>query len=321
MIPTDSVIFEIVLLAVGVGGLWIGADSAIEGTSLLAGKLGINRTVAGLTVIAIGTSLPELCVCLIAAFKGSADIATGNIVGSNVSNIGLIIGLSAALASIRVRQSLRGEAAAAFVFLIILLFLCGDGELGRGEGIGLTALLVPLVAYLYLRQSEKTDGHTGPGANFNFAGSGLTLSIIAAGFAALALGSNLVVESAVTIAHRAGVSELVIGATAVAVGTSFPELATSLAAVARGEHSIAIGNLAGSNLFNVVILGITSSIVPLSIDPGIPNFQLPFAVAISALTVPFMRKGATIGRGTGIFLLLLYGLFVSGILTGFSFSV
>ncbi len=322
MIFTDSVIFEIILLAIGIAAVWVGADSAVEGTSLLSEKLGINRMIAGLTVIAVGTSLPELCICLIAAFKGSADIATGNIVGSNVSNICLIIGVSAVLSPIRVRHSLRGEGAAALVFLGILIFLCNtDDKLSRGEGLAVTALLVPLIAYLYFRQVGKKDGNSEPEtdsgeSSLKAASSGFMLFITATGLAALALGSNLVVESAVAVAHRAGISELVIGATAVAVGTSLPELATSLAAVVRREHSIAMGNLVGSNLFNIVILGLTASILPLSIDPRIPNFQLPFAVAISALAVPFLKNGTTIGRKAGIVLLLLYGIFVAGTFSG-----
>lgn len=315
MISADSVILQTALLAVGILGTWKGADAMVGGTSLLSEKLGINRTVAGLTVIAMGTSLPELCVCLIAVFKGSADIATGNIVGSNISNICLIIGVGAVLFPIRVRQGLRGETAAALAFLGLLLFLCEDGKLERLEGLLVTAFLVPLAVYLYLRQAGKTDGkpeaESNPGeSDPEIQGLGVTLFAVAAGIAALALGSNLVVESAVSIAHMAGVPELVIGATAVAVGTSLPELAASLAAVARREHSMAIGNLAGSNLFNIAILGLTSSILPLSIDPDMSGFQLPFAIVISALAVPFAGKGTTIGRGAGVFLLLLYGLFV-----------
>lgn len=315
MVFTDSVIFQIALLAIGIAGIWVGADSAVEGAARLSEKLGISRTVAGLTIIAVGTSLPELCICLIAALKDSADIATGNIVGSNVSNICLIMGICAALVPIQMRQSLTREAAAAPVFLGILIFLCGDGKLDRGEGFALTAVLVPLVVYMYLRQAKKPDAVSETGqslreSNLNTASPAFVFFITATGLAALAVGSNLVVESAVGIADGAGVPKLVVGATAVAVGTSLPELAASLAAVARREHSMAIGNIAGSNLFNIIILGLTSSILPLSIDPKIPAFQLPFAVLLSGLTVPFMRKGATVGRGAGIFLLLLYGFFV-----------
>ena len=131
-----------------------------------------------------------------------------------------------------------------------------------------------------------------------------------AGLAALALGSDLIVEGATGIARGAGVPELVIGASAVAVGTSLPELAASMAAVAKRENSIAIGNIAGSNLFNIVILGLTATAAPLSVDADAPGFQMPFAAAMSLVALPFMKKGATIGRRAGAALLILYGLFL-----------
>ena len=134
-----------------------------------------------------------------------------------------------------------------------------------------------------------------------------------AGLAALALGSDLIVEGAVGIALRAGVSELVVGASAVAVGTSLPELAAVAAAVARKENSIAIGNIAGSNLFNIVILGLTATAAPLSVDADAPGFQMPFAAAVSLIALPFMKKGAGIGRRAGGALLVLYALFLYGV--------
>lgn len=315
MFFTDSFVFEVVLLATGITGVWVGADSAVEGASLFSRKLGISPVVSGLTVMAIGTSLPELLICLIAAFNGAADIATGNIVGSNVSNICLIMGISAALSPIRNHQGLRAETASAFVFLVIMIFLCRDGTLGRAEGCAVVALLVPLVVYLYVRKTGET-GPPPPPENPQTSGAWFVLFITAAGLAALALGSDLVVKGASGIALRARVPEVVIGASAVAVGTSLPELAASLAAVVRREHSIAVGNLVGSNLFNIIILGLTSSILPLSISPDITSFQLPFAIAISALTVPFMKKGTTIERRAGVSLLFLYGFFLYWIFRG-----
>ncbi len=306
----ESAIFEIFLLITGIAGVWIGADSAVEGASLLGAKLGISPTVVGLTVVAVGTSLPELLICLIAALRGSADIAAGNIVGSNVSNICLIIGISAALSTIYIRQGLRAETIAAASFLALLVFLCSDGALSGAEGGAVVMLLVPLKVYLYLRQGGKTEISPETKTASSPRDLKILLFFISAGLVGLALGSKLVVESAVAIAHRAGVPELVIGATAVAVGTSLPELAASLAAVARREHSIAIGNLAGSNLFNIIILGLTASIVPLSIDPELVRVQLPFAIAVSAFIVPFMTKGSKIGKKTGTVLLLLYGVFI-----------
>ncbi|WP_462138001.1 calcium/sodium antiporter [Candidatus Mycalebacterium sp.] len=309
MFFTDSLIFEVVLLIAGIAGVWVGANAAVEGASLFSRKLGISPVVSGLTVIAIGTSLPELLICLIAAFKGSADIATGNIIGSNISNIGLIMGIIAALSPIRIHQGLRAETISAFVFLVILIFLFRDGTFGRGEGGAVFALLVPLVVYLYVRRAGKTGGAPVPEKSQSRE-TGFILFITAAGLAALAIGSDLVVKGASGIGFRAGVPEVTIGASAVAVGTSLPELAASLAAIARREHSIAVGNLVGSNLFNIVILGLTASILPLPISPDITGFQLPFAIAISALAVPFMKKDTSIGRGAGVSLLLLYGFFL-----------
>lgn len=301
-------LFEIIILLVGITGLWVGADTAVNGAAALARRAHVHPIVAGLTVIAIGTSLPELIVCLIAALKGSADIAAGNITGSNVANICLILGVSAAALPMRTPQGLRAETIAAALFMATLIPLCGDGNLSRGEGAAITALLVPLIILLYLRQARK-DGPL-PAAHPVSGGMGRILAVTCAGLAALALGSDLVVEGAAGIARGAGVPELVIGASVVAVGTSLPELAASMAAVARRENSIAIGNVAGSNLFNIVILGLTSLVAPFSVDAEVPGFQMPFAAAMSLVALPFMKKGATTGRGAGAVLLLLYGFFL-----------
>ena len=165
--------------------------------------------------------------------------------------------------------------------------------------------------YLYLRQSAKTDGEPEPRPN-PVAPGGLwgAVFLTVAGLVTLVLGSDIVVEGAVGIARRAQVPEIIIGVTAVAVGTSLPELVSSLSAIARREDSIAIGNIIGSNLFNILILGLTSSILPLSIDPSIPKFELPVAIAIGAVAVPFLKKGATIGKGKGILLLVFYAVFL-----------
>lgn len=301
-------LFEITILAIGITGLWVGADSAVSGASSLAKRAGVHPVVAGLTVIAIGTSLPELIVCLIAALKGSADIAAGNITGSNVANVCLILGLSAVVLPLRTPQGLRAEGAAAALFMAALIPLCADGNLSRTEGAAVTALLLPLIIALYLRQTNKN----GPVTDIPAVSGGIGIVLVStlAGLAALALGSDLIVEGATGIARGAGVPELVIGASAVAVGTSLPELAASMAAVAKRENSIAIGNIAGSNLFNIVILGITATAAPLSVDADAPGFQMPFATAMSLVALPFMKKGATIGRGAGAALLILYGLFL-----------
>ena len=306
-------LFEITILAIGITGLWVGADSAVSGASALAKRAGVHPVVAGLTVIAIGTSLPELIVCLIAALKGSADIAAGNITGSNVANVCLILGLSAVVLPLRTPQGLRAEGAAAALFMAALIPLCADGNLSRPEGAAVTALLLPLIIALYLRQANKNGPNTdGPVTDIPAVSGGIGIVLVStlAGLAALALGSDLIVEGATGIARGAGVPELVIGASAVAVGTSLPELAASMAAVAKRENSIAIGNIAGSNLFNIVILGITATAAPLSVDADAPGFQMPFAAAMSLVALPFMKKGATIGRGAGAALLILYGLFL-----------
>lgn len=314
-------LFEITILATGITGLWVGADSAVGGASVLAKRAGVHPVVAGLTVIAIGTSLPELIVCLVAALKGSADIAAGNITGSNVANICLILGLSAAVLPLRTPQGLRAEGLAAALFMAALVPLCADGNLNRPEGLAVTALLLPLIIVLYLRQAKNNGGITDEtvtdgavtDASAVSAGIGRTVFSTVAGLAALALGSELVVEGAVGIALRAGVSELVIGASAVAVGTSLPELAASMAAIARRENSIAIGNIAGSNLFNILILGLTATAAPLSVDADAPGFQMPFAALMSAAALPFMKKGANIGRPAGCALLIIYGIFLYGV--------
>lgn len=286
------------LFLVGLGLLFLGGEWLVRGASRLAVNMGISPLVVGLTVVAFATSAPELAVSLQAALAGQSDIAIGNVVGSNISNILLILGASALVAPLVVaRQIIRIDvpmmiAAAGLVYAMGL-----DGAVSRAEGI---ALLVLLAAYLTMaiRASQPQS-----------APAGLTrqpiykdIALVIGGVTMLVVGANWLVDGAVTMARLLGINELIIGLTVIAVGTSLPELATSIIATRRGERDIAVGNVVGSNIFNVLaVLGLTAIFAPAGVP--VPSaalaFDFPVMLAASVACLPIFLRGHEIARWEG----------------------
>ncbi len=292
--------------------LFAGAELLVRGGASLALKLGLTPLVVGLTVVAFGTSMPELIVSLKAAWSGNSDIAIGNVVGSNIFNIAVILGLSAAVFPITTHlQILRWDAPVlvAVTLLVPLTFL--DGSVSQIEG-GILMLLA--VAYtVWAVKMAKKDETLGHEAHIDIPeisnkGSILTDVIkIAGGLGVLVLGSWLLVRHAVFIATSLGVSEAVIGLTIIAAGTSMPELATSVVAAFRKQSDIALGNVLGSNLFNLLfVLGGSAAIQPVKTS-GLQSIDLWMMIGVTVILFPMLWSGKRLNRAEGLLLVACYG--------------
>jgi len=308
------VTYHIVLFIIGLAALFFGGEWLVKGASRIARNLRINPIVIGLTVVAFGTSAPEFIVCLIAALEGSSDIVLGNIIGSNISNIGLILGISALISPLIIHMKLiRFEVPVMIILGLLLYVLAMSLEIGRIGGVVLFVSLLAFTCYSYFSafreppEVEEEYKEALPGNN----GTPKQLGLIVLGIVALVIGANLVVDSAIVLAKMAGVSELIISITAVAIGTSLPELSTSIVAALKKEHDIIIGNIIGSNIFNLGILGLVSVIRPISVNEGILRFELPAMIVFSLIILPVMRTGHRISRVEGSFLLVLYAVFIA----------
>lgn len=307
---------HLLFIVLGIGGLYFGGDYLVDGASKLAHTLGIPVTIIGLTIVAFGTSMPELVTNIVAAARDTPDIAIGNILGSNIANIAMILGLSAVVASKPLITAavwrdwiiMMGVAVLTYVLLLI------DGDLSRVDGVILFAgiILYVIRAVITARTEhhetpEEHEAHEHPEQHTIFR----LVALIIFGLALLIVGAQLTVDGAVGIARLIGISELVIGVTLVAVGTSLPELATSVVAAKKGEQEIAIGNVVGSNIFNVLcILGISGLLSPFKINNDALLYDGPIMIAVSLLLGVLMRKG-TLTKRDGLILLIAYGLFLA----------
>jgi cation:H+ antiporter len=298
-----------------------GAELLVRGAARLAADLGISSLVIGLTVVAFGTSSPELAVSILSAHGGQAGLALGNVVGSNICNVLLILGLSALIAPLVVSRQVVWLEVPIMIGVSFLLVLFGlDGRLEPWEGILLFAGAVLYVTWSIRRsrrencRQEKQDQ---PTRHSGAAGPLLQVLFILAGLGMLGLGSRWLVDSAVAIARHFRVSDLVIGLTVVAVGTSLPELATSALAALRGERDIAVGNVVGSNIFNIlVVLGLTAAAAPggLPVPEQALTLDLPIMLAVTVACLPIFFTGHRIARWEGgIFFgyFILYNIFIA----------
>lgn len=296
-----------------VGGfalLYVGAEWLVRGGAALALRAGLTPLVVGLTVVAFGTSSPELLVSLQAAFAGSPSLAIGNVVGSNICNVALVLGLSALVRPIRIQaQLLRLDVPVVIGCSLLLVAFLGDGQLVRWEA----ALLVTgLVAYttfnvwLARRESRAVQAEFDEAVPAPEGPWWKDALRTAGGLLLLAFGASWFVQGAVGLATLFGVSEAVIGLTVVAIGTSLPELATSVVAASRGEGDIAAGGVIGSNIFNILcILGLTALILPLSTG-GVGATDLWVMTGLAAALLPLMRTGLYVNRVEGGALLVAY---------------
>ena len=305
--------FDIVFFLVGLLGLYLGAEWMVGGASRLAVNVGIRPIVVGLTVVAFGTSSPELAVSLIAVFEQSDGIAIGNIIGSNIANIGLILGVSALVKPLRVDSDvLRRELPIMVVVSILFIALLYDGTIGLWDGCILFAGLLSYLGYqlkdVFKGDTQEKNVRLGEASAPR---NGWNVMLFLVGLGTLVVGAKLMIDSGVVIARQFGISEIVIGIALVAIGTSLPELATSLVSALRGESDISVGNIIGSNLFNIMcVVGLVAMVSPLSVDRELLYFELPIMLVFSLVLFPFMRTGFVLSRLEGGLLLLGYGLFI-----------
>jgi cation:H+ antiporter len=313
----------VLALVVGLVCLVGGAELLVKGAATIASKLGIAPVIIGLTVVAFGTSAPELAVSVSAAFSGSADVALGNVVGSNIGNILLILGASAIVGGLAVQQRIIRFDIPLLIAVSVLAFVMSlDNVIGRVDGI---ILFVGVVAYVGWLVREARTEHTDVVAEYTESVEALegaaperplwfNVALVAAGLTVLVVGSQLLVNSATDIAEAAGISDLVIGLTVVAIGTSLPELATSILAAMRGQRDIAVGNVIGSNLFNLLsVLGLTSIVSSDGIPVSDVSLRLDFPVMLAAtvVLVPIVWNGFQIKRWEGVVLIGFYAAYVA----------
>ncbi|KPQ37643.1 MAG: CaCA family Ca2+'cation antiporter [Phormidesmis priestleyi Ana] len=313
-------IWTFVYLVIGLILLVGGAEVLIKGASKLAVTVGVSPLVIGLTVVAFGTSAPELAVSLNASLHNQADIALGNVVGSNICNVLLILGVSSIIAPLTVAQQLVRLDVPIMIGVSALVMMFGfDSLIGRSDGLILfIGGIVYTVFLLYQSQQEKDPAVQDEYAKFgekslSFKETGLNAALFAVGALTLILGSQMLVNSAVQIAEYLGASPLIIGLTVIALGTSLPELATSVMATLRGERDIAVGNVIGSNIFNIlIVLGLTSTVskTGISISESARVFDIPIMLAVAMMCLPIFFTDNEVSRREGVLLLAYYSLYV-----------
>lgn len=336
---TDSMAINIVLLVLGVIIVLKGADWLTDGAVNIATRFGVSQMVIGLTIVAMGTSMPEFCVSMVSALKGTPDLAVGNVVGSNTLNTLLIVGCSALVAPIMVkRSSVKRDIPFAVVASLLMLLFCLDGAIGRVDAAVLFAGFC-LFMFVTLKYAKTTEEHAAAVATSGAATTGISeastsqassseasssetsaqeasqasgtsmlkaVVMLVVGLLCLIAGSNMFVDNASFVASSLGVSDAVIGLTIVAGGTSMPELATSMVSAKKGNSDIAIGNVIGSNVFNILmIIGITGLVKPMHIA-GITTLDLIMMLASMLLMWFFCRTTYKVKRWEGAVLTIIY---------------
>jgi cation:H+ antiporter len=295
-----SILFNILLILLSVLVLWGGAVWIVESAARIARRLGLSDLVIGLTVVAIGTSSPEFAVTVGAALKGQGDISVGNVIGSNIFNLGFILGgvaMVRAIATSRTMVMRDGGVLIAITLLLLLFFL--DLHIARWEGMILLALLVLYIgSLLYFREAIEDA----PLGEFRW----YEVPRLLIGLALVIGGGHFMVEAAVALARMVGISEWAIGVTIVAAGTSAPEFATSLVAVLRGRHGISAGNLIGSDIFNLLgVLGLAATIRPMTVDSSVYSSLWMLAGMVVLVVIFLMRTGWSLSRWEGALLVLI----------------
>lgn len=300
----NAVIVVVTIVAIAFGAHWL-----VESAVALAKRLGISELVIGLTIVALGTSAPEFAVTLNAGFKGQGDISVGNIVGSNIFNLGFILGGAALFRALPTNRLLlvRDGAVLIGTTLLLMLLIGVDLRLDRYDGIILLGLLGAYLALLFIQRKAGDDPDAPEISTVTQAPPPVwrSIALLLFGFGSVSLGSHYMVDSATAIARAYHVSEWVIGVTIVAAGTSAPELATTLAGAIKGRYDVGVGNLVGSDIFNLLgVLGLAGTLKPVAVDP-VARFSIAALIGMVAMALIFMRSGWRISRLEGLFLVLI----------------
>lgn len=306
---------HIILFLSGVIILYLGAEWMVRGSARMAKLLGISPLIIGLTVIGFGTSAPELVVSMVAAIRKVDDIALGNIIGSNIANIGLVLGLSALISPLKVNPDILKRELPIMVLVSVILYLMSlDLQISFIEGAILFAgiILFNWISYFLTKRESKANKAERVGSIELEGTRKRQTLLITVGLAGIIGGAQLMVRSAVFVAKELGISELIIGLTLVALGTSLPELAVSTVAAFRKESEISIGDVVGSNIFNILmVIGIVAMISPLKVSSETLKFEFPVLLIFGIVLVPMMRTGLVISRVEGAILTAGYLGFIS----------
>ncbi|ETX01360.1 MAG: hypothetical protein ETSY1_07670 [Candidatus Entotheonella factor] len=321
---------EILVLILSLGLVTLGAEALVRGASAVALGAGVSPLFVGLTIVGIGTSTPELTASLSATLKGSSGVSLGNVLGSNLFNIGVILGVTALICPIRVQlRAVRRDLLVALAAVCVLWVSAGlGGVLPRWVGWSMVGVLLVYMGWAYRtgrRTAEEeaelatTEVQTTLGIDPEAAGLltrlWVNVGLVVIGFGLLIAGSHGFVTSAIELARGWGVSELVIGLTIVSVGTSLPELVTSVVAAWRRNPDIAIGNVLGSNIFNILgVLGAAAAVAPQAVSPQVLLIDVPLLLVATLALLPIMRTGGVISRGEGGALLIGYGLYLGALI-------
>ena len=309
------------LFILGLAALVAGAELLVRGASKLAVGFGISPLVVGLTVVAFGTSSPEMAVSVQSALAGNVDIAMANVVGSNIFNILFILGVCALIAPLVIAdQLIRQEVPIMIGASILAMLFALDGGLSRIDGIVLFALLVAYTLFLIVQArrapkgalSAEFDDELSKAARAWDRHWSVQVGLIAVGLVLLVQGSNWLVDAAIVFAKQLGVSEVVVGLTIIAAGTSMPEVATSIFATLRGHRDIAVGNVIGSNTFNILgVLGLSAIVAPadLAVAPSLRAFDIPVMLAVALASLPIFFTGRSIARWEGVVFLGFYAIY------------
>jgi len=306
---------NVLLMVFGIVVLYFGAEWLVRGAARLASALGVSPIVVGLSVVAMGTSAPELAVSVLAALDGTPDIALGNVMGSNLANIGLILGLTAMVRPLAVAGRVVMREAPLMILITVGLFgFIWDGDVSRVDGALLLGVLAGYLLFVFRSAEEEAPEILGEYERIaeegKASGTGIRLvdiGLVVMGTAGLVVAGWAIVGSARFVAEAMGIPELLISISVIAVGTSLPELATSMVAALKGEADIAVGNVIGSNVFNITaILGVTGVVHPLDVAESIVWQELPAVLILSLLLLPVSRSGYQIRRWEGAVLLLVY---------------
>lgn len=305
-------------IAAGFILLFFGGEAVVHGAAALAQRYRVSPMVIGLTIVGFGTSLPELVVTVNAALVGSTGLAVGNVIGSNMANMMLILGAAALVCPIMVTpDAVRRDGLFMVAITVALVLLGVNGQIGLATGLAMVAVLTTYILFSLWWDTRSNDA---TGAMHREEAEELTgilkqvwmmVAATLCGFAMLVLGAHWLVSGATSLARDAGIPEEVIGLTLVAIGTSLPELATSVVAAYRGHSDVCVGNILGSNIFNILgILGVVAIITPVQFSPGIISFDLWALLIVSVLLIPFMLSGGRVSRTEGVLLLVAYVAYV-----------
>ncbi len=310
-------LWALLFLVVGLLLLWRGADFLVDGAVSLAGKMGVSQLVAGLTVVAMGTSAPEVAAGIAATISDKGDIAIGNVCGSNIANLALIGGLVALIRPLEIRTSTLGREIPAMLGVALLLWpALRDLTVSRTDAIALLLVFGVLAVYTVRTaratcNGKSSDEHPPSDAPPQTVGNDVFLILL--GLAALAIGARAALSGAVFIGGRIGLSDAAIGSTIIAVGTSLPELVTCVVAAVKGHHDISVGNLVGSNIFNTVfVTGVAALVRPFAVTArfaGGTDYRIMLGVGL-AFTAAAIVGGCTIRRGSGVALLAIYAAYL-----------